>query len=243
MQAAHQMIRQTSSGTNWARFKAHWDGRFHELEDSEIQTFVNQAGWNDEWMAARITPRGKAKARAAAPVNASNLLHAVPTPARMVPMPKAAVTRPVQHEATTNETATGHGATEETAAAATAEGAATGEGAAAATNGESQVTGLSANGENRDGAAGNEEPEQPLTEPLEAPCMICHNQMSEVEQELTTLQCGHLVHTNCVQAYMQVSRKPMHECCPYRCHQSSQRTIVPLAEHQNENVPEVGIVS
>ena len=111
MQAAHQMIRQTSSGTNWARFKAHWNGRFHELEDSEIQTFVNEAGWNDEWMAARITPRGKAKARAAAPVtsNASILLHAVPTPARMVPMPKAAVTRPVPHEATTNETATGHG--------------------------------------------------------------------------------------------------------------------------------------
>ena len=115
--------------------------------------------------------------------------------------------------------------------------------AAETTNGESEVTGLSANGENRDGAAGNEEPEQPLTEPLESPCMICHNQMFEGEQELTALQCGHMVHTNCVQEYMQVSRKPIHECCPYRCHQSSQRTIVPLAEHQHENVREVGVVS
>ena len=215
------------------------------MEDLEIHQFSMDAGWSDDWMQNRLTPRGKAKARAAAPVtgNSSILVHAVPTPARVVPVPNSAATRPLPNAETSEVTGLG---------AANAEGNAvtvTGSRDADQTTG----TGLGANDDEttgnhgdaavtmQPGALQNEgndveesEAEQILQEPLAQPCMICHNAMSQSEQNLTALQCGHAVHTGCVTQYMAVSRKPIDERCPFRCHQSAPRMLVPL------QVPEPG---
>ena len=58
--------------------------------------------------------------------------------------------------------------------------------------------------------------------------MICHNEMVESEQELRALSCGHMVRSDCVNRYMEVSGKTPDESCPYRCHQSIRAIMVPL---------------
>ena len=212
------------------------------MEDLEIHQFSMDAGWSDDWMKNGLTPRGKAKARAAAPVtgNSSILVHAVPTPARVVPVPNSAATRPLPNAETSEVTGLG---------AANAEGNAvqvTGSRDADQTTGtglganDDETTGNHGDAAMQPGAPQNEgndveelEAEQILQEPLEQPCMICLNAMSSSEQNLTALQCGHTVHTACVTRYMAVSQKPIDECCPLRCHQSPPM-LVPL------QVPEPG---
>ena len=61
MIAAFQMISSTRSETNWSRFKAHFQGRMHAMEDLEINQFCMDAGWSDDWMQNRSLPGGKPK--------------------------------------------------------------------------------------------------------------------------------------------------------------------------------------
>ena len=106
MIAAFNMITQTRSHTNRARFREHFEGRLDEMEDVEIDTFALEAGWKDEWMMVRLAARGKAPGRP--PSNNSRVLsHAVPTPARAVPFPKASAARPI-HDGNRNGPIVGH---------------------------------------------------------------------------------------------------------------------------------------
>ena len=74
------------------------------MEDLEINTFAVEAGWKEEWMMVRLAVRGKARGRP--PLNDSSILsHVAPTPARAVPVPKAAAAGPnvEGHSATVDE--------------------------------------------------------------------------------------------------------------------------------------------
>ena len=180
------------------------------MEDLEINTFAVEAGWKEEWMMVRLAARGKARGRP--PLNDSSILsHAAPTPARAVPVPKAAAAGP---------NVEGHSATVDEGTIPVVEGH-----SAAAVD-------------DVGGAIGSAEPGQSADEPANVPanaaasgeaeaCPICHNEMLESE-EIQCLTCGHRTHMECISFYMRATGKTMAESCPYRCHQSPVAVMVPL---------------
>ena len=49
-------------------------------------------------------------------------------------------------------------------------------------------------------------------------CKFCLSEFGSDPVE--GLLCGHVFHTACINRWMEVTRKPKAECCPYKCHQT-----------------------
>ena len=54
-----------------------------------------------------------------------------------------------------------------------------------------------------------------LTE-VTSECKLCLSEFGSDPVE--ALVCGRVFHTACIHKWMDISRKPKAECCPYKCH-------------------------
>ena len=66
-----------------------------------------------------------------------------------------------------------------------------------------------------------------LTE-VTSECKFCLSEFGSDPVE--ALVCGHVFHTDCINRWMEVTRRTKAECCPYKCHQ----TIVMQVDTKDE---------
>ena len=150
------------------------------------------------------------------------LSHAVPTPARAVPVPKALAARPIDLNRN-GPIVEGHSATVDEGTVPLVE---EGDSATAVDDVRASAT------------EGSAEPGQSADVPASAPanasasweaqaCPICRNELLESD-ETQLLTCGHMTHVERISDYMRVTGKTLGESCPYRCHLSPVAVMVPL---------------